>query len=372
MFLKNLSVVNYKNIESCDLSFSPYINCFVGDNGAGKTNLLDAIYYLSFTKSYFNTFDIQNIRYEQPFFMIKGQYLFKQTGEEVVSCSYQQDKSKSVTKNKKPYKRFADHIGLFPLVIITPLDSELIYEGSDIRRKYIDGVISQFDKVYLNHLLNYNKVLLQRNILLKQFAETNSFDDSMLSIYDHQLTEAGTYLYDKRKTFIEAYIPLFQKYYAYISGGKEQVSLTYQSHLHSGGFEELLSAARKKDMAARYTTAGIHKDDILFTIADNRPVKKFASQGQQKSFLVAMKLAQFDFIKNIKGFKPLLLFDDILDKLDYNRVEKMMTLVGGDNFGQIFITDTHTLRIAKIFKDIHVETRVFEVNKGNPHIIENL
>lgn len=363
MYLARLSLNNFKNYSSAEMQFSEKINCIVGDNGAGKTNVLDAIYYLSFCKSYFNAVDTQNIKHEEDYFALHGFYKNQQEREDQVSCIQKRQKKKQFRFNKKDYDRLADHIGKIPLVMISPYDRDLINEGSEIRRKYIDGVISQFDKFYLNDLLEYNKSLQQRNRLLKSFAENGHFDPLSLSVWDDKLIRMGNHLYQKRKAFLLAFNPLFDKYYQVLSGGKERVSIRYASQLDQSLFETLLKQSLAKDRMLRYTSSGIHKDDLLLKI-DDFPVKKFGSQGQQKSFVIAIKLAQFEYTRQQKGFKPILLFDDIFDKLDDKRVSQIVQLVSQENFGQVFITDTQPQRIESIFKQIDIEHKIFEIVQG--------
>lgn len=370
MYLKKLTLTNFKNYKQTDLEFSEKINCFIGDNGAGKTNILDAIYYLSFCKSYFNSIDSQNIKHEEDFFAIHGYYL--QNGEKgmPVSCMQKRNTRKQFKSNKKEYERLADHIGLLPLVMTSPYDRDLINEGSEARRKYIDGVISQFDKFYLDDLLNYNKALAQRNALLKRFAENNYFDDSSLEIWNEQMAKYGQNIYEKRKQFLEDFIPIFQRYFEFISGGKEKVAVIYDSRLSENTLGDLLKESLNKDRAIRYTSVGIHKDDLDFRI-ENYPVKKFGSQGQQKSFVIAIKLAQFDYTREIKGFKPVLLFDDIFDKLDDSRVEKLIQLVSDNSFGQVFITDTQKRRIEKLFRKVKIDHKIYEIREGEAFEVQN-
>ncbi len=363
MYLQKINLINFKNYGVAELDFSDKINCFVGNNGAGKTNILDAIYYLSFCKSYFNSIDSQNIRHTADFFAIHGVYSNKENTDNLYSCIQKRNKKKIFKENKKEYDRLADHIGKIPLVMISPYDRDLINEGSEVRRKYIDGVISQFDRVYLSDLINYNKVLLQRNTLLKQFAEKYYFDAGSLQIWDEKLTDLGSVLYRKRKEFLEEFNPLFNDYYHFLSGGQESVKIEYESQMHNETLADLLMNAVEKDKTVRYTTCGIHKDDLVFTI-DGYPVKKYGSQGQQKSFVIAIKLAQFEYTRRIKKFKPILLFDDIFDKLDDSRVEAIINLVSENNFGQIFITDTQKQRIEKIFKEVNIDHNIFIVNNG--------
>jgi DNA replication and repair protein RecF len=348
MYLQNISLVNFKNISSQFFDFQKKINCFVGENGVGKTNILDAIYYLSFSKSYFNSVAIQNIRHGESFFMIEGEYFLNDRNEKIV-CSLKKGQKKVLKRNGKSYEKFSNHIGQLPLVIISPADRDLVTEGSDTRRKFIDGVISQQNKVYLQDLLLYNKVLTQRNALLKYFAANRTFDALNLSVYDEQLSEIGTRIYKIRKTFLEEFIPIFNEKYQIVSGDKEQVNLVYKSQLHNFSMDILLENSLQKDKIIQYTTTGIHKDDLNFEIGAY-PIKKFGSQGQQKSYLIALKLAQFEFIKQQSNVTPILLLDDIFDKLDENRVLHIIQLVNNDEFGQIFITDTHFERTESILK----------------------
>ena len=364
MYLQKLSITNFKNYIEAILQFSDKINCFIGDNGAGKTNLLDAIHYLSFCKSYFNPVDTQNIRHHEPFFSIHGTYLKNGDSPDVISCIQKTDQRKIFKINQKEYDRLADHIGLFPLVMVSPYDRDLINEGSDVRRKYLDGVISQFDKTYLDDLINYNKALAQRNALLKHFADSRTFNYPSLEIWDRQLTEYGHRIHEKRDAFLKDFIPVFQRYFEFISEGKETVAIQYESQLFERELDQLLAVSVERDRAARYTTHGTHKDDLEFMIS-GFPLKKFGSQGQQKSFLIAIKLAQFDYTRDIKGFKPILLFDDIFDKLDDKRVHQIIRLVSENSFGQVFITDTQRSRIEKLFIEVDTDHRIFEISEGN-------
>ncbi|QLG44093.1 DNA replication/repair protein RecF [Costertonia aggregata] len=359
MHLKKLSLINYKNFDARNFEFDTKINCFVGKNGIGKTNILDAIYHLSFGKSYFNPVATQNIKHEQDFFVIDGEFE-KNEREEKIICSLKRGNKKIIKRNGKPYERFSDHIGFLPLVIISPADRDLIVEGSDTRRKFIDGVISQSDKAYLQTLIKYNKVLLQRNSLLKYFAANRTFDVDTLEVYNEQLHTYGTDIFLKRKIFLEAFIPIFKEQYAAISGKSEEVSLHYDSRLLECDLSVLLKNTIEKDRALQYTSVGVHKDDLSFQI-QGHPIKKFGSQGQQKSFLVALKLAQFNFIKKQAQTIPILLLDDIFDKLDENRVAHIVTLVDDANFGQIFISDTHAERTENVVKTIHQSYKIFKL-----------
>ncbi len=357
MFLKHLSLVNYKNFDTQNLEFEPTINCLVGANGIGKTNILDAIYHLSFGKSYFNPVATQNIKHGEEFFMIEG--IFEKEGrEEKIVCSYKRGLKKVIKRNGKAYEKFSEHIGFLPLVIISPADRDLITEGSETRRKFIDGVISQSDKTYLGTLIKYNKVLAQRNSLLKYFALNTTFDRDTLEVYNEQLNDYGTIIFKKRLDFLENFVPIFQEQYQNISRKEEGILLSYHSRLKETNLLELLTVTLEKDRALQYTSVGVHKDDLEFTIAGH-PIKKYGSQGQQKSFLIALKLAQFHFIKEHAKTTPILLLDDIFDKLDENRVAQIVALVDDDNFGQLFISDTHQDRTEKVVKSIHQNYKIF-------------
>ncbi|MDF3077015.1 MAG: recF [Sphingobacteriaceae bacterium] len=362
MWLKNLSLLNFKNYSEAELGFSAGVNAFTGDNGAGKTNLLDAIHYLSLCKSYFNPIDVQQIKQGTEFFMVQGD--FENGGrEDKIACSLKRNQKKIFKRNKKEYQRLADHIGLFPLVMISPNDISIIIEGSEDRRKFIDNAISQTDNQYLDELITYNKSLANRNALLKQIAEKGRYDPQLLEIFDEQLTTLGTQIFQKRRVFMESFTPVFNQHYSYLSDSAEQVELIYDSPLLHDNFAELLKKSLERDRVLERTTTGIHKDDLLFSI-HGMPMKKFGSQGQQKSFLIALKLSQYSYLLQKKGFKPLLLLDDIFDKLDEKRTRKLMKMVSEEGFGQIFITDTSRERISRIFKEIEVDVRLFDVVKG--------
>ena len=362
MFLKQLSILNFKNYEEAQLEFSDKVNCFLGNNGGGKTNLLDAIYYLSFCKSYFNPIDTQNIKHESPFFVVEGTYQEKDKNEKIY-CGLKRDQKKQFKRNKKSYDRLADHIGKIPLVIITPLDVLLIIDGSDVRRKFIDGIISQYDHNYLNHLLSYNKALNHRNLLLKSFWLNRNFDRESLVIWDDQLVQYGNLIYEARKQFIIDFTPIFQKFYTRISKDKEKVELEYRSQLNNGNFQDILNETLNKDRDNHYSNTGIHKDDLVFKLGDF-PLKKFGSQGQQKTYLLALKLAQAELIKNISNQKVIILLDDIYDKLDGERMSQLLSIVGNSDFGQIFITDTDLERIPAILTKEKINFKSFKINEG--------
>lgn len=366
MQLKKLQLINFKNYSDSVFDFSKRINIFVGNNGAGKTNILDAIYYLSFCKSYFNPIDSQNIKHGEDFFSIKGVYSGKEQSKDEILVAVKRNERKRVKLNTKEYSRLADHIGLFPLVIISPSDSNMIYGGSEDRRKYIDGVISQFDPHYLDTLLNYNKVLQHRNALLKALNLNPGMDKSSIEVWNEKMCFLGSRIYEKRKEFLSDFIPIISHYYKFISNEREEVGITYRSQLNESDCMEMLNENFRKDLIMKHTTTGIHRDDLVFTI-DGFPLRKFGSQGQQKSFLIALKIAQFEYMKQKKGYKPLLLLDDIFDKLDFKRVEQLMKLVSRNEFGQIFVTDTNRERVEHIFKDIEVELSIFVIKEGTIH-----
>jgi len=359
MHLKKLSLFNYKNFSEIDFNFDPKINCFVGKNGIGKTNVLDAIYHLAYGKSYFNPLSVQNIRHGEEFFVVDAEFS-KQDRNEQILCSLKKGQKKILKRNGKLYEKFSDHIGFIPLVIISPADQDLIIEGSETRRKFIDSVISQLDAKYLQQLIQYQKIISQRNALLKYFALNHVFEQDTLSIYNEQLHHLGQAIFEKRKEFIALFIPIFLKHHHAITGSAEQVRLVYESSLHNANLLQLLQENINKDRALQYTSVGIHKDDLLFEI-DEYPIKKFGSQGQQKSFLIALKLAQFEFVKKESGENPILLFDDIFDKLDESRVEKIIKMIDNEQFGQLFISDTHPERTENIIKATNQSYQIFNL-----------
>ncbi|NRD20522.1 DNA replication/repair protein RecF [Winogradskyella eckloniae] len=359
MNLNTLTLTNYKNFEFQVFDFDVKINCFVGANGIGKTNALDAIYHLAFGKSYFNPIAIQNINHNADYFVVDGR-LTKNERDEKIIVSLKRGQKKIIKRNNKAYDKFSEHIGFIPLVIISPADRDLIIEGSDTRRKFIDSVISQSDKSYLAQLINYNKVLSQRNALLKYFALNNTFNADTLAVYNDQLSAYGSEIFKKRDAFLQTFIPIFKSRYEVISQSKEAIDLKYKSDLFNADLIDLLKQNINKDKALQYTSVGTHKDDLVFLI-DDFPIKKFGSQGQQKSFLIALKLAQFDFIKQQSGVAPILLLDDIFDKLDENRVAQIIRLVDDEHFGQIFISDTHAERTEEVIKQTHQSYKMFKL-----------
>lgn len=357
MFLKDLSLTNFKNYEQAGIGFSSRINCFVGNNGVGKTNILDAIHYLSLTKSFFNNIDSSNIRHADDYFIISGTFN-RNDEDDNIFCSFQRQRQKVLKRNGKEYQRLTDHIGKYPVVMMSPADSGLITEGSEERRKFLNKLISQYNPGYLEAVLKYNKALQQRNRILKE----GRFDTDMIEIWDAQLVIHGEYIFEERTRLVEELIPVFRENYSFISGEKEEVNLTYRSQLQDGEFRQLLQDSLNKDKVLEYTTTGIHKDDLVFEM-DGYPVKSIGSQGQQKSYLVALKLSKFHYIKRKSGFAPILLLDDIFDKFDADRVEQIIRLVGNHSFGQIFITDTHQDRLQVILTGLDTEHKLFRIGE---------
>lgn len=359
MHLQNLALQNFKNHETVDFTFSPVINCFTGNNGTGKTNILDALHYLSLGKSFLNTADVLNIREGEPFFSIRAEVVLEDKID-VLTLGYEEQSKKIFKKNDKTYGRLADHVGYLPSVMISPYDSNLISDSGESRRKFLDGVLSQMDSTYLHELITYQKTVQQRNALLKYFAKNRVFDLDNLSIYDQPLANNAQYLHQKRTEFIQDLVPYVQHFYEIISGGKEKVGLQYQSALHTQAMDDLLAATIEKDRQQTYTTAGVHKDDLLF-LMNGKPLRKIGSQGQQKTFLISLKLAQMKGIQDFTSKKALLLLDDIFDKLDETRVRQLIKLISAENFGQMFITDTDPARTENIVRQITNEAKVFHL-----------
>lgn len=362
MHLHKLHLVNFKNYSLAELDFSAGINCFVGDNGSGKTNLLDAIHYLSLSKSAFNSVDQQNIRHGEVFFGINGKFI-KHEETTKVQCSLKTGEKKSLKLDGKPYEKISEHIGAFPCILIAPNDTDVIREGSEERRRFFDSLLSQVDKVYLDELLRYNRALKHRNALLKLFAEQHIRDPDRLEPFTVQLIQSGKLIYQKRRALIEAFEPIFQRHYQFLTESSEIVSLRYTSELSDEDYEKQFQEQVSKDIAYHRTTMGTHTDDFVFKI-EGRALKKFGSQGQQKSYLIALKLAQFELITSWIGIKPLLLLDDIFDKLDDKRINKLMEMVASDTFGQLFVTDARPERTLTIFANLPTEITIFKVNKG--------
>lgn len=368
MILENISIINYKNIKGVNLDLSPKINCLIGHNGVGKTNFLDAIYYLSFCRSANNPIDSQIIMHDENFFMLEGNYRTEQGDIENIYCGMKRGTKKHFKRNKKEYKRLSQHIGLVPLIYVSPSDSSLIEGGSEERRRLMDVVISQYDHSYIELLSNYNKALQQRNALLKMEEEP---DSSLLDIWEQEMARNGELLFRKRLAFVDELVPVFQQIYQQISGQREIVSLRYISHCQRGPLLDVIQRDRFKDRAVGYSLHGVHRDDLEMLIGDFQ-MKREGSQGQNKTFVLALKLAQFDFLRRTSSTTtPLLLLDDIFDKLDAQRVESIVQLVSGDNFGQIFITDTNRDHLDKILSKSDGEYKIFTVEGGDIELMNN-
>ena len=361
MILKHLSIINYKNITQTELEFSPKINCLIGNNGMGKTNLLDAVYYLSFCKSSTNAIDSQVVNHNVDVCMLQGKYEFENDTTEEIYCGIRRRQKKQFKRNKKDYDRISDHIGLIPLVMISPADNELIVGGSDERRRFMDITISQFDKVYLQALIRYNRALQQRNILLKN--EERAIDLTLLELWEDQLIEDGKIIYEKRRVFIENLIPVFDVFYERISQSAEKVSFEYVSQLNSVDFREALISNRRRDMAMGHTTVGIHRDELDMQL-NGYPMKKVGSQGQHKTFYVSLKLAQFRFLLKTGRTTPILLLDDIFDRLDAQRVKEIVSLVSEPAFGQIFISDTNRESLDNLLLPLGNSAHIYSVVNG--------
>ena len=359
MIITNLKLINFKNHTERNFDFSPQINCFVGNNGVGKTNILDALHYLSVAKSFLGNKDLNNIKTDEDFFAIEAT-IDDLEKENIIKVQQPKDAKKILKKNDKTYDRISDHIGFLPSVIISPYDSNLISDSGESRRKFLDSMISQTDSEYLFNLIIYQKTVQQRNALLKDFARNRYFDADNLEIYNEPLAKYGTKLFEKRKEFTDSMVPLIQNYYGIISNGNEKISVTYESDLEQNSFRELLAQNLEKDRILTYTSKGIHKDDLVFEM-NGISMKRTASQGQQKSFLIALKLSQMNRIKELTAKTPILLLDDIFDKLDDSRVSQLINLVNQEHFGQIFITDTNRERTENVVKRINEESKIFEL-----------
>jgi len=359
VFLKKISIINYKNILDKEYELDPKINCFVGDNGVGKTNILDAVYHLSMGKSYFNVKNDQLINRGKDYMLVDGVFELNNKNESIV-FSLKIGEKKVLKRNGKPYKKFSNHIGLIPVVLISPYDNDLINEGSSERRKFIDSIISQNDKEYLINLIAYTRVIQNRNKLLKQYNRSVDFDLDTIKVYDDQIYKLSEPIFKARNKFIKEFTPLVLEKYKHISDDKEKISIEYKSDLINNHIENLIKDSFQKDVILQYTSVGLHKDDFVFNIDENR-IKKFGSQGQQKSFLIALKLAQFDYLKNETGNSPILLMDDVFDKLDLMRVKRIVEIVNSTNFGQLFLSDTDKERIEKVLSSLNLSSKIFEV-----------
>lgn len=370
MHLDTLSLFNFKNYAQDEFSFCPKINCLIGGNGVGKTNVLDAIHYLSLCKSCINPIDSQNIRYDTDGFVIQGSYT-RGDQQESISCGVRHRQKKVFKRNRKEYEKLSEHIGRFPLVMVSPMDNGLIAEGSEERRRFMNEVISQYDAGYLLHQIQYNRTLAQRNMLLKQASETGRMDMAVLDALDMQLAMKGQQIFEARTSFSASLIPIFQRYYQLISDGQESVTLTYRSQLQQQPLYDLLKSCLDKDRALAYTSAGVHRDDLLLEM-DGLPIKRTGSQGQQKTFLTALKLADYAFIRDNCQLKPMLLLDDIFDKFDAERVGRIMHLIAQDDFGQVFITDTDERRLRPILDEMTCPFKVILINRDiNEKVSDN-
>lgn len=362
MILKKISILNFKNIREASLELSPKMNCLIGHNGVGKTNFLDALFYLSFCKSSLNPVDSQIMTHDSDFFMVEGLYEDESGKQTDVYCGMKRGTKKHFKRDKKEYKRLSQHIGLIPLIMASPGDSSIISGGSEERRHFMDIVISQYDSVYIDALSAYNKALLQRNALLKM---ENEPDAALLDIWEEEMARNGEVVYAKRRAFVEEFVPVFQKIYAVISGGKERVSLTYVSHCQRGPLLDVIRRDRFKDRAVGYSLHGVHRDELEMML-DGYMMKREGSQGQNKTYVLSLKLAQFDFLcRTASKTTPLLLLDDIFDKLDAQRVEQIVKLVSGDGFGQIFVTDTNRDHLDRILHNGCFDYKLFYVDDGN-------
>jgi len=367
MYLKSLQVKQFKSYDEAQFDFIPEINCIVGENGIGKTNLLDAIHFLSMTKSARGIADQLCVKHEESYFMVQGTFIYQKhdsknlpPSETQITCAFQKGNKKNFLKDQKPYTRLADHIGQFPVVLMDPYDTDLVRESSDTRRRFFDGMMSQMDRQFLDQLLRYNRIVQQRNMLLKQFAEQNRVDQLQLDSYHQPLVELGESLNNARIQFLKVFIPSFQEHYAKLSDGREEVMIQLESSFEEGKLAEYLKNAESVDRITQRTSVGIHRDDFSFEI-NQYPLKKFGSQGQQKSFVVALKLAQFDTLANSKPRKPLLLLDDIFDKLDDRRIQRLVQMMSEEHFGQVFITDARPERTKSLLKNLKSNIRYLEL-----------
>ncbi len=361
MHLRDLRLMNFKSWEEASFLFHPKLNAWVGANGSGKTNLLDAIHFLSLSKSYFASADAHLIRHGADFLTAEGSFV-KGEAEYRIHGALKKGQKKTFRHNQKEYEKLSDHIGRFPSVVISPYDRDLIVESSETRRRFLDRVLSQGDAQYLFHLQRYNRALQQRNRLLKYFASNHQFSVESLEAFDQQLCEHGQALFEKRQHFAQSLQPIISRYYRWISGEQEEADLQYRSSLTENDLAQELRAHRDRDRLLQYTGVGPHRDDLLFRL-QGRSVRRYGSQGQQKTYLIALKLAQYDFIRQQVKTPPLLLLDDIFDKLDEKRVDLLVQLVHDEEFGQIFITDTHPERTEGLVKAMDESAEIFTLGQ---------
>jgi DNA replication and repair protein RecF len=360
--LTKLELLNFKNCKEVSIELAPRVNCLLGKNGSGKTNLLDAIYYLSFTKSFINPADPQNIRHGEDYFLVRGHYLRGEQSYEVASQVFQGQK-RIFREDGVDYNKVSDHIGKYPVVLISPSDIDLIKEGSDARRKFFDGIISQIDHSYLLDLVSYQHCLKQRNSLLKMFYEKQNSDLDLLDSYDQTLVKTGLKIFTRRREFIAEFLPLLNDSYKSLVANNEETKLAYQSQLLDCDFYEALKKSYSKDLFTQRTGVGIHRDDYSFSFAHGE-LKRLGSQGQQKTFLVALKLANLEVVANHKGFRPILLLDDIFDKLDDHRIARLLQIVTAENYGQLFITDAGPERTEALLSNLDIKAKIFTVENG--------
>ena len=362
MHIEKLSLINFKNYENLSLTFSDQLNCIVGPNGSGKTNILDAIYFLSMTKSAHNPIDSQNIKFEEEYFSIKGSFVKGESTDTIV-CYFKEGEKKSFKKNKSDYDKLSEHVGQFPVVLITPYDADIIRESSEIRRKFFDSILCQLDHEYLIDLVRYNKTLKQRNSAIKNFSRSGNVNASLLDAYDVALIKLGNSIYLKRIGFIDRNLELFNSNYEFISESKEKVSIIYNSQFDCDNPSKKLLEHRKRDLATERSNFGIHKDEFQFEIEGNQ-LKKYGSQGQQKSFSIALKLMQFEVLEKELNNQPILLLDDIFDKLDSQRINKLLLMIKEGKFGQVFITDAIIDRTQSLLEEYNLDSNVYIVNKS--------
>ncbi len=359
MYLKKITISGFKNISGTDIRFSPKLNCITGMNGVGKTNLLDAVYYLSMTKSYFSGLDMHTIAYEMDLCRVTGEYSREDETTDIISFTLEREGGKQFKRNAKSYTRLSDHIGIIPIVMVSPYDNCLINESGEERRKFINSILSQIDSEYLRRVQNYIQLLAQRNKLLK----SDNFNTDLLDTFSERLSWNASYIFEKRVEFVEKLFPIVNKYYKMLSGGKESISIDYKSDLKDGSLEELLKTTRERDRLFKYTTVGIQRDDLIFNMNDHL-FRICGSQGQQKSFLISLKLAQFEIMRDMHKRVPLLLLDDVFDKLDMSRIESLLNMVSSNFFGQIFITDSNKVRVQEILSKINGSSASLEIELG--------
>lgn len=358
MVLNSISILNYKNITDAQLVFSPKVNCLIGNNGMGKTNILDAIFYLSFCKSYVNQSDSSVINHDADYMMLQGHYT-RRDNEEDITLSLQRGKRKVIRRNGKEYERLSQHIGLLPLVMISPMDWDLIRGAGDERRRLMNQIISQGNKEYLDALIRYNKAVEQRNAMIRQELR----DKLLYETLEAQMCEAAVLIHAERERWIKDFTPIFLRYYKTIAGEGESVQLSYLSHLNDDNLQHILDDNRERDFLLGYTSHGVHRDDIELQL-NGHSMRKTGSQGQCKTYTIALRLAQFEFLKNNTTTTPILLLDDIFDKLDASRVESIINIVSDERFGQIFITDTNRTHLDEIIKNLSGDYCMFSVVDG--------